>query len=145
MLLHLLLALSLAAAPTAASTDSARTTADGPLWTSVLAFDELRVDADTAKVTGSGTFTVWLRWSFLDRASSPQAWDAGARGSFDLTEIDCARSATRTFSSLAFRPDGSPVPTVSFEDATADWRVTRAETVAGMLTAQLCGMARAKR
>jgi hypothetical protein len=144
VLLHLLLALSLAAAP-AAPSDSARSAADGPLWTSVLAFDELRVDADTAKVTSGGTFTVWLRWSFLDRASSPQAWDAGARGSYDLTEIDCARSATRTFSSLAFRPDGSPVPAVSFEDATAEWRVTRAETVAGMLTAQLCGMARAKR
>ena len=118
---------------------------DAPAWAPIVAYDEVRVDADTARLVGAGPYTVRLRWSFLDRASSPQAWDAGARGSFDLTEIDCARSATRTFSSLAFRPDGSPVPAVSFEDATADWRVTRAETVAGMLTAQLCGMARAKR
>ena len=144
MPLHFLLALALHA-PFAAPSDTARLRIDSPRWASVLAFDEVRVDADTSRITSAKPFTVWLRWSYIERVSSPQAWDAGARGSFDLTEVDCGRGAARTLSSLAFGRDGQPVPAASYEDADAAWRASRAETVAGMLTTQLCGMARAKR
>lgn len=142
--LHFLLALALHA-QLATPADSARLRADSPSWASVLAFDEVRVDADTSKLVAARPFTVWLRWSFLARVSSPQAWDAGARGSFDLAEVDCGRGATRTLSSIAYGRDGQPVIAASYEDANAAWRVARAETVAGMLTAELCGMAGAKR
>lgn len=143
MLLPLLLALTVHAAPAADSTS--RLSPDGAAWTPIVAFDEVRVDADTARVAPGAPFTLWLRWSYLDRASSPQAWDAGARGSFDLVEIDCARAATRTFSSFAFSGTGSAVPEVSFEDPMAQWRVARSETVAGMIAGQLCGLAATKR
>ena len=144
MPLHFLLALALHA-PLATPSDTARLRLDSPRWASVLAFDEVRVDADTSRLTSAKPFTVWLRWSYIERVSSPQAWDAGARGSFDLAEVDCAHGATRTLTSLAFGRDGQPVAAASYEDPAAAWHASRAETVAGMLTAQLCGMARDKR
>lgn len=144
MPLHFLLALALHAS-TVAPSDTARLRLDSPNWALVLAFDEVRVDADTTRLATAKPFTIWLRWSYVERVSSPQAWDAGARGSFDLMEVDCKQGATRTVSSLAFGGDGRPVASASYEDPDATWRVSRAETVAGMLTSELCGMARARR
>ena len=147
MPLHFLLALALHAshASVPAPSDTARLRLDSPRWASVLAFDEVRVDADTTRLTSAKPLAIWLRWSYIERVSSPQAWDAGARGSFDLMEIDCQQGATRTMSSLAFAGDGRPVASASYEDPDAPWRTARAETIAGMLTTQLCGMARARR
>jgi hypothetical protein len=118
---------------------------EAPSWAPIVAFDEVRVEADTARVTGAGPFTLWLRWSFLDRASSPQSWDAGVRGSVDYVEIDCERAAIRTFSSLAYGADGSAVPSASVDEPAAAWRVPRAESIGGYVTRQVCELARARR
>jgi len=115
---------------------------DAPAWAPIVAYDEVRVDADTARVSGSGPYTLWLRWSFLERASSPQAWDAGVRSSVDLVEVDCARQATRTFSSLAYRADGSAIAAASFDEPAAQWHVARPQSVAAEITEQVCGLAR---
>src|SRR5687768_1286460 len=104
-MLSLIAALALSASPIA----------EAPAWTNLVAFEEVRIDADTTRLAGAGPYTLWLRWSFLDRASSPQSWDAGVRGSVDLVEVDCERGAIRTFSSLAYRADGSPVASASVD------------------------------
>jgi len=118
---------------------------DAPSWAPIVAFDEVRVEADTTRVGGAGPFTLWLRWSFLDRASSPQSWDAGVRGSVDYVEIDCERGAIRTFSSLAYRADGSAVPAASIDEPAAAWSVPRAESIGGHVTRQVCEIARTRR
>jgi hypothetical protein len=143
-MLPLIVALALYApvASPAAPIDSVP--ADAPAWAPVISYDEVRVDVDTARVTGAGPYTLWLRWSFYDRASSPQSWDAGVRGSLDLVEVDCERGASRTFSSLAYRADGTPVPTASFDEPAATWRVARPESVGGMLTTRVCDLARTR-
>jgi hypothetical protein len=140
-MLSLLLALSLAAAPPTPVTGAP----DTPVWTPIVSYDEVRIDVDTTRVVGDGPYTLWLRWSFLERPSSPQSWDAGVRGSLDYVEVDCTRGATRTFSSIAYRADGTPVPTASFDEPAAEWRVARPGTIGAEITSQVCGLARANR
>lgn len=116
-----------------------------PTWAPIVAYDEVRVDADTTRMLGAGPYTVRLRWSFLERASSPTAWDAGVRGTMDLVEVDCDREVTRTFSSVAYGADGKPVPAASFDDPEAPWRAARIGTLGEDVTKQVCGLARARR
>ena len=103
------------------------------MWRPVLAFDEVSVDLDASTVQGAGPYTVQLRWSFRERAASPQAWDAGVRYSIDVVEIDCRAHATRTWASSAFTQAGDAVADLSFTHASPAWNRHRAESVGGML------------
>lgn len=141
-MLSILTALALHAAPVATPVDSVG--ADAPAWAPIVAFDEVRVDVDTARMSGDGPQTLWMRWSFYDRASSPASWDAGARGSVDLVQVDCARGATRTFSSIAYKADGTAVPAASFDEPAATWRVSKPESIGGIVTEKVCGLVRQK-
>jgi hypothetical protein len=116
--------------------------ADEPRWTAIVAYDEVRVEMDTTRVIGSGPFTTWVRWHFLERVSSPAAWDAGVRASLDLLEVDCARGATRTLSSTAFASDGSVNPALSVDEPAAAWRVAATGTIGAEVAARVCAVAR---
>ena len=108
------------------------------LWRPVLAFDEVSVDLDASTVQGAGPYTVQLRWSFHERAASPQAWDAGVRYSIDVVEIDCQANATRTWASSAFTKGGDVVPDLSFQHAAPAWSRHAAESIGGMLAREAC-------
>ena len=114
------------------------------MWRPVLAFDEVRVDLDASTVQGSGPYTVQLRWSFHERAASPQAWDAGVRYSIDVVEIDCAAHATRTWASSAFTKGGDVVADLSFQQAAPAWNRHAAESVGGMLAREACASIRTR-
>lgn len=116
-----------------------------PAWASVVAYDEVRVDVDTTRLAGTGPSTAWLRWTFLDRASSPEAWDRGVRTSIDLVEVDCERAAARTFSSLAYDAERAAVLSASFEEPAAAWRAARPETMAAHVVGGVCGLMRRHR
>jgi hypothetical protein len=139
------LLLALAVGTSTPRSPSPRVADDTPAWMPILAYEEVRVEADTAGVTGTGPHTLWLRWSFLERASSPTAWDAGVRASVDLVQIDCVRGAMRTFSSMAYGADGSAVAAASYDEPAAAWRTARPESIAGLVVEQVCGIARARR
>ena len=108
------------------------------MWRSVLAFDEVTVDLDASTVQGAGPYTVQLRWSFHDRAASPQAWDAGVRYSIDVVEIDCQARATRTWASSAFTQGGDVVADLSFAHDAPAWSRHKAESIGGMLAREAC-------
>ena len=108
------------------------------MWRPVLAFDEVTVDLDANTVQGAGPFTVQLRWSFRERAASPQAWDAGVRYSIDVVEIDCQARATRTWASSAFTQGGDAVADLSFAHDAPAWSRHKAESIGGMLAREAC-------
>ena len=108
------------------------------MWRPVLAFDEVTVDLDASTVQGAGPYTVQLRWSFHERAASPQAWDAGVRYSIDVVEIDCQANATRTWASSAFTKGGDVVADLSFQHAAPAWSRHAAESIGGMLAREAC-------
>lgn len=114
------------------------------MWRPVLAFDEVSVDLDANTVQGAGPYTVQLRWSFRERAASPQAWDAGVRYSIDVVEIDCGAHATRTWASSAFTQAGDVVADLSFTQASPSWNRHRAESIGGMLAREACASIRAR-
>lgn len=133
------LALALATLVPAPGTPSAPR--DDPFWTPIVVHDEVRVEMDTTRVAGRGPYAAWLRWRFLDRASSPGAWDAGVRESIDLVEVDCARGATRTLSTTALTGDGSVNEALSADAPAAGWRTARAGTVGAEVTQRVCEVA----
>ena len=112
------------------------------MWRSVLAFDEVSVDLDANTVQGAGPYTVQLRWSFRERAASPQAWDAGVRYSIDVVEIDCRAHATRTWASSAYTQAGDVVADLSFTQAAPAWNRHRAESIGGLLARETCASIR---
>lgn len=116
--------------------------ADAEAWTAVVAYDEVRVDVDTSRIAGAGPYTVWLRWSFGERAASPQAWDEGVRFSIDVVEVDCRSGATRTHASTAYASDGAVVEAMSFAEDAPAWRRPRAESVGGQVAREVCGLVR---
>ena len=116
--------------------------ADEPLWTPIVAYDEVRVEMDTARVVGRGPYTTWIRWQYLDRVSSPSAWDAGVRASVDLFEVDCDRQTARTLSSTAFTKEGKVDLSMSVDEPAAAWRRLRAGTIGAEVAERVCGVAR---
>jgi hypothetical protein len=114
---------------------------DAPRWTSVAAYDEVRVDVDAAHLGGAGPVSAWVRWTFADRAASPTAWDLGVRSTVDVVEVDCAALASRTLGSAAYAADGAPVDAASFADESPAWRRHRAETLGGIVAAGVCRLA----
>ena len=119
-------------------------TAEEPAWTPIVAYDEVRVEMDTARVVGRGPFTTWVRWHYLERAASPSAWDAGIRLSLDLFEVDCARGTARTLSSTAYAKDGSVNRAMSVDEPAAAWRALRAGTVGAEVAEKVCEAGRAR-
>ncbi len=124
--------------PLAIAASLALTPAPDVMWRPVLAFDEVSVDLDASTVQGAGPYTVQLRWSFHERAASPQAWDAGVRYAIDVVEIDCAAHATRTWASSAFTKGGDVVADLSFQHAAPAWSRHAAESIGGMLAREAC-------
>ena len=118
---------------------------DEAQWTPVVSYDELRIDVDTARVAGTGPFSISVQWTFLDRASSPSSWDAGVRRTVDRVEVDCAAGALRTLGSVAYGASGTWISGSSFELATAPWRVPNPESVGGELTSRVCSLLKARR
>jgi hypothetical protein len=138
----MLSALLLAAA--AALPLSPARTAEEPAWTPIVAYDEVRVEMDTARVVGRGPFTTWVRWHYLERAASPSAWDAGIRLSLDLLEVDCARGTARTLSSTAYAEDGTVNRAMSVDEPAAAWRALRAGTVGAEVAEKVCQAGQAR-
>lgn len=116
--------------------------ADESLWRPLLAFDEVTVELDARTVAGTGPYSVQLRWSFHERAASPQAWDAGVRYSIDVVEIDCRQGATRTWASSAYTRAGDVVQDLSFVHDAPAWSRHDAESVGGMLAREACASLR---
>jgi hypothetical protein len=116
-------------------------TAGDAAWTTVLAFDEVRVEVDTAHLGGAGPVSAWARWTFASRAVSPVAWDAGVRRTVDAMEVDCAARAARTLASTAYAADGGPVEGGAMADADAAWRRPAPASVGGLLVAAVCRLA----
>jgi hypothetical protein len=133
-------ALPVVAFPVAASA-AAAPDPDGPRWTTVAAYDEVRVEVDAAHLGGAGALSAWVRWTFSERAASPTAWDLGVRSTVDVVEIDCAAFASRTLGSAAYAAGGAPVDAASFADEGAAWRRHRAGTVGGIVAAAVCRLA----
>ena len=102
------------------------------------------MELDTTRLGGRGPYRAWVRWHFLDRASSPASWDAGVRTSLDHVEVDCARGATRTLSSSAFDVDGAFAPARSSDVPIAAWASPRAGTVGAEVVAAICEVAGAR-
>lgn len=140
MPLALLAPLAAALVASAASPAPAARVADpGDGWHTVVALDEVTVDLETGSaVRGARAVTVQLRWSFVDRAVSPPAWDHGVRYSLDLVDVDCRSGATRTRGSVAFAGDGTPLRPMSFEDEGAAWKQHRAESLGGLVARGVC-------
>ena len=116
--------------------------ADGAAaWTTVLAFDEVRVEVDTAHLGGAGPVSAWARWTFASRAVSPTAWDAGVRRTVDAMEVDCAARAARTLASTAYSADGGALDVEAVADVDAAWRRPVPASVGGMLVAAVCRLA----
>lgn len=118
--------------------------ADESVWRPVLSFDEVAVHLDASTVEGAGPYTVQLRWSFAERAASPQAWDAGVRYSIDVVEIDCRAGATRTWASAAYQANGDAVPSLSFAETAPAWSRHQAESMGALLARQACAVLRAR-
>jgi hypothetical protein len=137
-----MLALLAAAAVTAFAPSPLPSSSEEPRWTAIVAYDEVRVEMDTTRVLGSGPYATWVRWHFLDRVSSPAAWDAGVRASLDLLEVDCVRGATRTLSSTAYAVDGTVNASHSVDEPAAAWRAVRPGTIGAELAARVCAVAR---
>ena len=132
---------------TVVAADSARAASPRPHtdgatpWTTVLAYDEVRVEVDTAHLGGAGPVSAWLRWTFADRAVSPAAWDAGVRSSVDAVEVDCAAGASRTLASTGFTAAGDSVLAASYADPDAAWRRHAAASMGGRVAAAVCRLA----
>lgn len=112
--------------------------ADESMWRPLVAYDEVRVELDASTVVGTGPYTVHLRWSFADRAASPQAWDAGVRYAIDVMEIDCRAGATRTWSSAAFTQSGDLVESASYDAESPTFARHRPETIGGQVAQRAC-------
>lgn len=117
------------------------TPADEARWTTVLAYDEVRVEVDAAHLGGAGPVSAWLRWTLADRVVSPSAWDAGVRSTVDAVEVDCAALASRTLVSAAYAGDGAAVETSSYTDEAAPWRRHAAASMGGRVAAAVCRLA----
>jgi hypothetical protein len=134
-----LLSLVVASLVSAPSSPARATEEHAPsTWTTLLAFDEVKIDMDTARVVGNGPVTAWLRWQLLDRAVSPKAFDAGVRASVDFVEVDCARHATRTLTSAAYSAAGEAMPAMSYENLIATWRTPPDESMGGYIVQSVC-------
>jgi hypothetical protein len=114
---------------------------DDARWTTVVAYDEVRVEVDTAHVGGAGPVSAWLRWTLAARVVSPSAWDLGVRSTIDAVEVDCAANRSRTMASAAYAADGAAIDAASYADAVAAWRPHTPGSVGGQIAAAVCRVA----
>ena len=132
-------ALALLAALPADSTS--RPAGDVARWTPVARFDAVAVDVDARGLVGGATHTVWVRWRLADRAVSPSGWDAGARTTLDLLEVDCTAGAARTHAAAALDADGAELPALAYASEAPEWRTPGAATLGGIVVAGVCRLA----